>query len=99
MHHAVDDAPAMYRLIRALADQLADDPGEFDRETSEEAGELLRWLADGNYMILGHASYSANELASPRARPRTTTPRACCAATPGSRRSSCCRRSAAAPRW
>ncbi len=67
VHHAVEDAPAMYRRIRRLADQLAEDPGEFDRETSEEAGELLRWLADGNYLILGHAAYSANELASPRA--------------------------------
>jgi glutamate dehydrogenase len=67
VHHAVEDAPAMYRLIRRLAVDLAEDPGEFDRETSEEAGELLRWLADGNYMILGHAAYSANELASPRA--------------------------------
>jgi glutamate dehydrogenase len=67
VHHAVEDAPKMYRRIRKLADQLTDDPGEFDRETSEEAGELLRWLADGNYMILGHAAYSANELASPRA--------------------------------
>jgi glutamate dehydrogenase len=66
--YAVEDAPHMYHLIRDLADQLAADPGEFDRETSEEAGELLRWLADGNYMILGHAAYSANELASPRAR-------------------------------
>jgi glutamate dehydrogenase len=67
VHHAVEDAPTMYRRIRALADQLAEDPGEFDRETSEEAGELLRWLADGNFLILGHAAYSANELASPRA--------------------------------
>ncbi|MGH3471627.1 MAG: hypothetical protein ACRDPG_06240, partial [Nocardioidaceae bacterium] len=66
--HAVADAPHMYYLIRKLADQLAGDPGHFDRETSEEAGALLRWLADGNYMILGHTAYSANELASPRAR-------------------------------
>jgi len=66
--HAVADAPHMYHLIRELADQLAADPGHFDRETSAEAGELLRWLADGNYMILGHAEFSANELASPRAR-------------------------------
>jgi glutamate dehydrogenase len=66
--HAVADAPHMYRLIRELADELRADPGQFDRETSEEAGDLLRWLADGNYMILGHAAYSANELASPRAR-------------------------------
>jgi glutamate dehydrogenase len=67
VHHAVADAPAMYKRIRALADELTADPGEFDRETSEEAGELLRWLADGNYMILGHAAYSPNELANPRA--------------------------------
>jgi glutamate dehydrogenase len=66
--YAVADAPHMYHLVRELADQLVADPGQFDRDTSEEAGELLRWLADGNYMILGHAAYSANELASPRAR-------------------------------
>ncbi|MEP6851768.1 MAG: NAD-glutamate dehydrogenase [bacterium] len=63
VHHAVDDAPVTYALIRALADTLTDDPGQFDRETSAEAGSLLRWLADGNFMILGHAAYSANELA------------------------------------
>jgi glutamate dehydrogenase len=68
--YAVADAPHMYGLIRQLADELTADPGEFDRETSEEAGELLRWLADGNYMILGHAAYSANELANPRTRAR-----------------------------
>ncbi|WAX55317.1 NAD-glutamate dehydrogenase [Jatrophihabitans cynanchi] len=67
VHHALDDAPAMYARLRQLADALSADPGEFDRETSAEAGALLRWLADGNYMILGHAAYSANELASPRA--------------------------------
>jgi glutamate dehydrogenase len=67
VHHAVDDGPAMYWRIRELADLLSDDPGEFDRETSQEAGALLRWLADGNYMILGHAAYSANELAGQRA--------------------------------
>ncbi|MBV9593870.1 MAG: NAD-glutamate dehydrogenase [Actinobacteria bacterium] len=64
VHYAVVDAPAMYALIRRLGDELTDDPGQFDRETSIEAGALLRWLADGNFMILGHASYSANELAS-----------------------------------
>ena len=69
--HARADAPHMYGLIRKLADQLCADPGHFDRETSVEAGELLRWLADGNFMILGHAAYSANDLAKPaRTRPR-----------------------------
>jgi glutamate dehydrogenase len=65
VHNAVDDAPAVYALIRELADQIEHDPGQFDRETSTEAAALLRWLADGNFMILGHAAYSANELASP----------------------------------
>jgi glutamate dehydrogenase len=65
VQHAVVDRSQMYMLIRRLADELIADPGQFDRETSEEAGELLRWLADGNYMVLGHASYSANELAMP----------------------------------
>ena len=55
----------MYELMARLADDLIADPGQFDRDTSAEAGELLRWLAAGNYMVLGHASYSANELAMP----------------------------------
>jgi glutamate dehydrogenase len=67
VHNAVEDAPTMYKRMRMLAHELSEDPGQFDRETSEEAGELLRWLADGNYMILGHTAYSANELANPRA--------------------------------
>ncbi|MBE7190268.1 MAG: NAD-glutamate dehydrogenase, partial [Jatrophihabitans endophyticus] len=65
--NAVRDAPHMYRLVRELADLLVSEPGQFDRDTSVEAGELLRWLADGNFMILGHAEYSANDLAGTRA--------------------------------
>ena len=65
VHHAVADAPKTYARIRSLADELEADPGQFDAESSTEAGSLLRWLADGNYMILGHAAYSANQLASP----------------------------------
>ncbi|MGI8879203.1 MAG: NAD-glutamate dehydrogenase [Jatrophihabitans sp.] len=63
VHYAVKDAPELYALIRQLADTLCADPGPFDRATSNEAGELLRWLADGNFMILGHAAFSANDLA------------------------------------
>jgi glutamate dehydrogenase len=65
VHHAVADAPQMYQLVRDLADGLEANPGHFDRETSAEAAALLRWLASGNYMVLGHAAYSANDLASP----------------------------------
>jgi glutamate dehydrogenase len=66
VHNAVADAPQTYALIRELADLIEADPGEFDRDTSAEAGALLRWLADGNFMILGHAAYSANELTNPK---------------------------------
>jgi glutamate dehydrogenase len=69
--YAVSDAPEMYKLVRDLADELEANPGQFDRETSTEAAELLRWLAGGGYMILGHAAYSANDLASPL---RSSTP-------------------------
>src|SRR6266540_536579 len=65
VHHAVTDAPAMYKIVLDLADELQANPGSFDRETSSEAAALLRWLANGAFMILGHAAYSANELASP----------------------------------
>ncbi len=64
VHHAVTDAPAMYKIVLDLADELQANPGNFDRETSSEAAALLRWLANGAFMILGHAAYSANELAS-----------------------------------
>ena len=65
VHNAVADAPATYALIRELAEKIENNPGEFDRDTSTEAGALLRWLADGNFLILGHAAYSANELTNP----------------------------------
>jgi glutamate dehydrogenase len=71
VRYAVSDAPEMYQLVRDLADELQANPGQFDRETSTEAAELLRWLSDGGYMILGHAAYSANDLASPL---RSSTP-------------------------
>jgi glutamate dehydrogenase len=71
VRYAVSDAPEMYQLVRDLADELEANPGQFDRETSTEAAELLRWLSDGGYMILGHAAYSANDLASPL---RSSTP-------------------------
>ncbi len=63
--YAVADRGELYALMNKLADDLVDDPGQFDRDASSEAGQLLRWLAAGNYMVLGHASYSANELAMP----------------------------------
>jgi glutamate dehydrogenase len=72
VHYAVADAPELYFLIRELADRIESDPGQFDRETSTEAAALLRWLADGNYMILGHAAYSANELATAVRTPEAT---------------------------
>jgi glutamate dehydrogenase len=68
VQHAGDDLASMLAAIAALADELRSDPGEFGRDASTEAGELLSWLADGNYLVLGHAAYSANELANPLSR-------------------------------
>ena len=73
VHAAMADTSRMYQLMRALADQLADNPGDFDREASEEGAHLLRWLADGNYLITGHACYAANDLASGSATGERTT--------------------------
>jgi glutamate dehydrogenase len=70
VHYWAADAKQMYALLRSLADQLSADPGQFDRDTSEEAAELMRWLAAGNYLILGHASYSALDLIGSRAKGR-----------------------------
>ncbi|MHA3702208.1 NAD-glutamate dehydrogenase, partial [Jatrophihabitans sp. YIM 134969] len=70
---AVTDASPMYAAMRTLADHLVEDPGNFDRDTSAEAGQLLRWLADGNYLIVGHAAFTATELgADPSSSPRTS---------------------------
>ena len=70
---AVTDAAEMYGAMRTLADHLVEQPGDFDRDTSAEAGQLLRWLADGNYLIVGHAAFSATELgADPASSPRSS---------------------------
>ena len=70
---AVTDAAPMYAAMRTLADHLVEQPGDFDRDTSAEAGQLLRWLADGNYLIVGHAAFTATELgADPAVAPRSS---------------------------
>ena len=49
---AVSDAPEMYQLVRDLADELEANPGQFDRETSTEAAELLPAFRSGAPLVI-----------------------------------------------
>src|SRR6516164_4269352 len=50
---AAEDQPRMEAVARRLADQLGGAPGSDEAEH----GELLRWLADGNFTFLGYREY------------------------------------------
>ncbi len=50
---AVEDQPRMGAVARALAGHLGGAPGSDEAEY----GELLRWLADGNFTFLGYREY------------------------------------------
>ncbi|HEX3308610.1 MAG TPA: NAD-glutamate dehydrogenase, partial [Streptosporangiaceae bacterium] len=50
---AVEDQQRMGTAARALADDLGGEPGS----DQAEHGELLRWLADGNFLFLGYRQY------------------------------------------
>ncbi len=50
---AVEDQPRMGAVARSLADDLGREPGS----EQAEAGELLRWLAMGNFTFLGYREY------------------------------------------
>ncbi len=63
---AVEDQQRMDEVARRLADGLtaegggaarADNPPMPPREDEAEYGELLRWLADGNFLFLGYREY------------------------------------------
>src|SRR6516165_313264 len=50
---AVEDQPRMSAVARRLADGLGGEPGSDEAEH----GDLLRWLADGNFTFLGYREY------------------------------------------
>jgi glutamate dehydrogenase len=50
---AVEDQPRMEAVAEGLADDLDSEPGGEEHEY----GELLRWLADGNFTFLGYREY------------------------------------------
>jgi glutamate dehydrogenase len=50
---AVEDQPRMDAVARRLADDLGGAPGSDEAEY----GDLLRWLADGNFTFLGYREY------------------------------------------
>jgi len=50
---AAEDQPRMDAVARGLADDLGGAPGSDEAEH----GDLLRWLADGNFIFLGYREY------------------------------------------
>jgi glutamate dehydrogenase len=68
VHAAVEDAPESLALLGSLAQLLETERGHFAGDTSAEAGALLRWLGDGNFLVLGHACFTANDLTHPSRR-------------------------------
>jgi glutamate dehydrogenase len=55
---AVEDQPRMTAAARSLADSLGGAPGSDEaRSEAAEHGDLLRWLADGNFTFLGFREY------------------------------------------
>jgi glutamate dehydrogenase len=50
---AAEDQPRMSAVARRLADDLGGEPGSDEAEH----GDLLRWLADGNFTFLGYREY------------------------------------------
>jgi glutamate dehydrogenase len=54
---AVEDRARMEAVARRLADDLGGEPGSDPDSAAAEFGELLRWLADGNFTFLGYREY------------------------------------------
>jgi glutamate dehydrogenase len=61
VRRVVDDAPAMARTARDVADRLLADglfatpqTGSSDLTPARDVANLLRWLADGHFTFLGH---------------------------------------------
>ncbi|MGH3202427.1 MAG: NAD-glutamate dehydrogenase domain-containing protein, partial [Streptosporangiaceae bacterium] len=54
---AVEDAQRMAAAARGLADDLGGAPGSSARGDAAEFGDLLRWLAAGNFTFLGYREY------------------------------------------
>jgi glutamate dehydrogenase len=55
---AVEDQPRMIAAARSLADSLGGAPGRDEAQSeAAEHGDLLRWLADGNFTFLGFREY------------------------------------------
>ncbi|KQU02456.1 NAD-glutamate dehydrogenase [Rhodococcus sp. Leaf7] len=68
VRRVVDDTPAMQRRQLELADRLdrprrgdADDSETVTPQARHDAGRLLRWLAEGNFRVLGSRRYTATE--------------------------------------
>ncbi|MQA77122.1 MAG: NAD-glutamate dehydrogenase [Streptosporangiales bacterium] len=57
VREAVEDWPRMQHTMLALADELESDVAEPVHAEAEGAVELLRWLADDHFTLLGYREY------------------------------------------
>ncbi len=48
------DSTAMAAMLRGLAAELDSEPGRFPRPERKDVAALLRWLADGHFVLLGY---------------------------------------------
>ncbi|WP_043648854.1 NAD-glutamate dehydrogenase [Nocardia thailandica] len=66
VRQVIDDTEDMVRVQSALADRLdrsAEGPAApFPARDLAECAELLRWLADGNFTLLGYARYRRDQV-------------------------------------
>ncbi|SEH72968.1 glutamate dehydrogenase [Mycolicibacterium rutilum] len=52
--HVALDAPALGSTLRGLAQELASDGARFPGQDRDDVAALLRWLADGHFVLLGY---------------------------------------------
>ncbi|WP_148613739.1 NAD-glutamate dehydrogenase [Nocardioides rubriscoriae] len=58
VRESVEDWDKMNLRVAAIVQGLHDDPPPLDAEELRQSGELLTWLAEGNFTFLGYREYS-----------------------------------------
>ncbi|GGJ02883.1 glutamate dehydrogenase [Saccharopolyspora subtropica] len=57
VREVVEDTERMHATVRALADELEQNPPPLPGEDVRGGADLLRWLADGHFTFLGYRHY------------------------------------------
>ncbi len=62
VREAVEDWSKMNERIADIVGELHTDPPPLDADELRQSGELLTWLADGNFTFLGYREYSLDRV-------------------------------------